>query len=360
MYEYLSGVWDYLSNLTKPYEGETEETLEKEWDWVESATEEYCNQLTKDQIRKDLLNLKFNGKMIRSRNIIRRHCQSLIYALSDEERETLLDVKIPLDSLSCLMKKFVEIIIPKWQNCLRAGFPDYKEFFSANWQEGKYEKNVSGHLIALASCASRSINISGLDERRLCDIMWSIRLALKSVIISEIKRDLDSTELNGLTNIITPVMSVYLNMHLDTANALKKTIKLMGNLPERWREEDLNETIRLEEIKLRGADGAYKDGDIDKFVKGESLISQNNLKAAQQKLQFTLEEKYGILSNNKNKTLVFIDDETSIITSCANNYDEIPSPPPIPPVMFTSPNDLVKVSTNFKQMQQVLEEKLNF
>lgn len=304
MYSYISNLWGYLSNASKPYEGEKmQEDLDQEWDCVLGPTDEInekCSKISKARILEEIQFLKKN--LIKTRNvIIRQKCQSLFLTLSDSDRILLENVKLPNDTLVSINRKFIISAIPKWQECLNQSFSEVEKLKEMNWYESKYSKNVEGQLVSIASKSSSILHVNGLNERNLCDIMWSITLSLTTIISEFIDRRLDTTEIEGVTRLILPIIKIYLKMYTETVYSLHKTLERVGKLPEKWKKEDDEEQKRLEKIKEEGVDASFKDGFNDILEKGGRLISESDFEKIKFKINIIIKKKYNIDNTDNNE-----------------------------------------------------------
>ena len=291
----LSSVWNFLCNISKPYEGESPEKIEnelvsKDWSWVLNPEDEKMLNLRNQQIQQEIQNLQRNRKLIRSRNVIRAHCQTLICSLPEEKRIILEQRRLPMNTLCSIIRNLVETLAPKWQKKLAESFPEHHAFFEKDWTEQKYEKNLHGQLIALPTCASRSIAQEGLNERRLCDVVWSIRVTLKSIISMELQRSLTPRELHGIDHFFPEAVRMYFGMYVESIVAIGDTAERLGILPELYKSQDEREEIRLKELKLAGkVDAKYnKDAPIPPPVP----IEKESFKEAQDALFAHLSKRY--------------------------------------------------------------------
>lgn len=268
----VSGLWVALKSLTYGYEGEN--TTQNEWIWVKDPMADYCPDPS--LLAEEIDNVRQNGKRIRARNIIRAHCQGLIYKLSPEDRLTLEQVCLPCDVLSSLVREYVSVFGDDWKEYLIERYDI--EDFKTNWESTEYSKGVTGHLISLASCAANDTSVNGLTERQLCDIIWSLRVSLKNMIEIELGRLLTGRELIQLTERIMNTAVGYLELHLLTAKNIGQTTDSYGVLPARWTQEKEAEEARLLQLKQDGKVdfGYHKSVDdfsysIDMKARAESL-----------------------------------------------------------------------------------------
>lgn len=311
MFSRVSDLWDSLRSITNPYEGEIEDnTINEDWNWIKDPVIELYQRRALTQITEEVEKLKKDGKRIKSRNVIRAKCQSLIYSLTHEERLILEHTKLPCDTLGSLVRTFVKNVSKQWQLYLITEFPKNAVFFTEAWSEEKYEKNTSGHLVALATCAANVVSVEGMTERQLCDIMWSLRIALKAIITIEINRELNQFEMQKLTDQVVEVIDVYLKLHLETATLVQSSMDKVGLLPEKWREEVVVEEARIEELKKNDQiDHAFKEGPIDPFNKDTIYVDTNEFNKRKDIISDMLQTR---INPKKSEPIIVERDEQSI------------------------------------------------
>lgn len=276
MFEYFNNIWNYLHNLSSSYEGEIEnDSIAHDWEWILDPHDKRFQEQYRETIKDELHRLQIKGKMIKSRNIIRGKCQSLICNLDNETRLLLTTVKLPSDNLGSILRSYINTVSPYWQQFCMVNFPEHQHFFSHIWHESRYSKNTCGQILSLAHCAALSVQQCGLQERQLCDIIWAIRVGLKSIIVNEIGYNLDIRTSNDLNEQLIKTIHIYLDLYIESVHQIGKSLEKMGNLPQKWADEDKIHMDDMRRVKEEGVDASFNDGPMDKYDNTIPLITKN-------------------------------------------------------------------------------------
>jgi hypothetical protein len=80
---------------------------------------------------------------------------------------------------------------------------------------------------------------------------------LSTALTSPMGRELRADEVHVIEEEVTKAIEPLIRMHIQTSKNCHKSLSREGELPRKWSEEKLKETVRLSEIRSRGADARY-------------------------------------------------------------------------------------------------------
>jgi hypothetical protein len=129
--------------------------------------------------------------------------------------------------------------------------------FKESFFEKTYEKNVIGNLRDFAFFCYQGSGQSGVTPKILEDIITCWINMLSTALTSPMGRELRADEVHVIEEEVTKAIEPLIRMHIQTSKNCHKSLSREGELPRKWSEEKLKETVRLSEIRSRGADARY-------------------------------------------------------------------------------------------------------
>jgi hypothetical protein len=96
---------------------------------------------------------------------------------------------------------------------------------------------------------------------------------LSTALNSPMGRELRADEVHLIEEEVTKAIEPLIRMHIQTSKNCHKSLSREGELPRKWSEEKLKETVRLSEIRSR-VSGNFR---FDKFIKCHMFIKDNEI-----------------------------------------------------------------------------------
>lgn len=225
----------------------------------------YVEDLDKIKLENELFDIKYKYKNLRARNVISRHCQTVMNSLNEKEIYDLKNIKLDKKDSDLLFNNFFdskinyycnginkkETILDFWKNFLYGYYPEHKKFIQ--------ETNFKVYMLEIISQHINYIRNNCLDFYSLRELFMLMRRVMVSHFEIEFYRSLNNFDYEIIDYLISFIIEKFVYMYLDVINFIGAPTKKEDLLLSEWDVKTPIKCFEKDKISLNHFNNAKKN-----------------------------------------------------------------------------------------------------